>query len=141
MGLERVGIFGLSLGGYLTLRAMLTAPQVYKVGVATCAPPGLLEMAWAYIERFMGLPQDAPEAYRQGSCLEIVDRLEGRLLLMHGTVDSNAPIAGTFQLAEAFIQAGKPVDMLIFPEQPHVFTGVSSLYWLNAIRRYFQEHL
>ena len=139
---NRVGIFGLSMGGYNTLRAMLTAPEVYKVGVATCAPPSLNDSAWAYIERFMGsLPQDEPEAYQKASCFEVVDNLHGRLLLIHGAIDSNAPIAHTFQLMQAFIQAGKPVDMLIIPEQPHLFEGVSSKYWLDAIRRYFQEHL
>ncbi len=139
---ERVGIFGLSQGGYNTLRAMLTAPEVYKVGVATCAPPSATDTAWAYTERFMGgTPQDLPEAYRKGSCYEVIDNLQGRLLLIHGTIDSNAPIAHTFQLMQAFITAGKPVDMLIIPEQPHLFEGIASRYWLNAVRRYFQEHL
>ncbi len=139
---ERVGIFGLSMGGYNTLRAMLTAPEIYKVGIATCAPPRLEDQAWAYIERFMGsLPQDQPAAYQKGSCFEMVGNLQGRLLLIHGTIDTNAPIAHTFQLMQAFIEAGKPVDMLIVPEQPHLFQGKSSQYWLDAIRRYFQEHL
>jgi len=138
----RVGIFGLSQGGYNTLRAMLTAPEVFKVGVATCAPPSLNDTAWAYTERFMGcLPQDDPEAYQKSSCFNVVNNLQGRLLLIHGTIDSNAPIAHTFQLMQAFIEAGKPVDMLIIPEQPHLFSGISAKYWLNAIRRYFQEHL
>jgi len=139
---ERVGIFGLSMGGYNTLRAMLTAPDIYKVGVATCAPPSVRDQAWAYIERFMGcLPQDNPDAYEKGSCYNVIDNLSGRLLLVHGTIDTNAPIAHTFQLMQAFIHAGKPVDMLIIPEQPHLFEGESSKYWLDAIRRYFQENL
>jgi dipeptidyl aminopeptidase/acylaminoacyl peptidase len=142
MDAERVGIFGLSMGGYNTLRAMLTAPEVYKVGVATCAPPSLDKMAWAYIERFMGcLPQDQPETYQKASCLDIVDNLQGRLMLIHGTIDSNAPIAHTFQLMEAFIQAGKTVDMLVVPEQPHIFEGASSKYWFETMRRYFNDHL
>lgn len=142
MDSTRVGIFGLSQGGYNTLRAMLTAPEVFKVGVATCAPPSLEDTAWAYTERFMGrMPQDDPEAYHKSSCFNVVDNLQGRLLLIHGTIDSNAPIAHTFQLMQAFLEAGKPVDMLIIPEQPHLFSGASAKYWLNAIRRYFQEHL
>ncbi len=142
MDSERVGIFGLSQGGYNTLRAMLTAPEVYKVGIATCAPPSVQETAWAYTERFMGCtPQDQPEAYQKGSCYEIAGNLSGRLLLIHGTVDTNAPISHTIKLMQAFIEADKPVDMLIIPEQPHLFEGISAKYWLDAVRRYFQEHL
>lgn len=141
MDLERVGIFGLSYGGYLTLRAILTAPDTYHVAVATCAPPGVKEMAWAYVERYMNLPEDNPQGYEDGDCLSLAGNLQGKLLLMHGTSDTNAAISHTMRMAEAFIQAEKPFDMICFPEQAHLFEGIAHKYWMDRIHDYFVEHL
>lgn len=141
MDLSRVGIFGLSYGGYMTLRALVTAPEVYHVGVATCAPPELYEMAWAYVERFMGLPQHNKAGYDAGSVLAHIDRLRGKLLLVHGTNDVNAPFAAVIKTIDALVRANKPYDLLILPEQPHIYSGHSARYWQEAICRYFVEHL
>jgi dipeptidyl-peptidase-4 len=141
MDLSRVGIFGLSHGGFMTLRAMLTAPDVYHVGVATCPPHGTLDMAWAFIERFNGLAQNNQENYRAASCLEIAGDLKGKLLLAHGTIDHNAPIASTIKMVDALVKAGRPYDLLLMPEQYHLFSGESQKYWERALMRYFVEHL
>jgi dipeptidyl aminopeptidase/acylaminoacyl peptidase len=140
MDLDRVGIYGISYGGYLTLRAMLTRPDVYKVGVAT-APLANLEHAMVYTEHYMGLPQNNPEGYAAGANLDIAGNLEGRLLIIHATKDVNAPFSGTMKLVNALIAAGKRFDFMILPEQPHVPYGEPGKYWMNLKHRYLEEHL
>jgi dipeptidyl aminopeptidase/acylaminoacyl peptidase len=73
MDRERVGVFGGSFGGYMTVRAMLTAPEVYRAAVAT-APVYEMEDVSAYIEMYMGLPKHNPEGYKTASCLPLARR-------------------------------------------------------------------
>jgi dipeptidyl aminopeptidase/acylaminoacyl peptidase len=138
--LARVGVHGISWGGYLTLRAMLLAPDVFKVGVAT-APLVDLDDAMSYTEHYMGLPQNNRKGYEEAAVLPLAKNLEGRLMLIHGTVDRNAPFSETIKMIEALMKARKPVDVLILPEQPHVPQGDAAAYWVRARHRYFREHL
>ena len=140
MDLARVGIHGISWGGYLTLRAMLLAPDTYKVGVAT-APVVDLADAMSFTEHYMGLPQNNKKGYEDASCLPIAKNLQGRLLLIHGTQDRNAPFSETIKMIDALMKAKRPVDVLILPEQPHVPEGSGYAYWVRARHRYFREHL
>ncbi len=146
MDLTRVGIFGHSYGGYYTTRAMLQAPDLYKVGVAS-APASHLSSIFALAsENYMGgTPQEVPEAYEYASNLRLADRLQGKFLLIHPTSDVNAPFAHMVQLTEAFIRAGKKYDLNIFPEGNHGYTYADMPYahpfWRTTIRDYFVEHL
>ena len=140
MDLDRVGIYGISYGGYMTLRAMLLKPDVYKAGVAT-APLTDLEHAMAYTEHYMGLPKNNKTGYEEGSCITLAGNLKGKLLMIHATKDVNAPFSGTMKMAEAFIKAGKRFDLMILPDQPHVPFGDKGKYWLHFTHRYLQEHL
>ncbi|MDA2930967.1 S9 family peptidase, partial [Acidobacteria bacterium AH-259-O06] len=139
MDLSRVGIYGYSRGGTNTLRAMLLAPDVYHVGVA--GSPS--SQVWA--EGKMGLPKNNKQGYEYSSNLRVARNLKGKLLMIIGTSDINGPsFAETMKMVEAFIRAGKPYDLAVFPEQPHPthkWTPVSFRYMQEAIRRYFQEHL
>jgi len=138
--LNRVGIYGISYGGYLTLRAMLVEPDFFKVGVAT-APMVDPEEIMSYTEHYLGLPQKNKKAYQESSCLHLAPRLQGRLLLIHGTKDQNAPFSGTIKMAEALIRAGKPFEMLILPEEAHVPSGIRGKYWIMYQHRYLEENL
>ena len=141
MDLSRVGIYGYSWGGYFTLRALLLAPDVYHVGVAG-APVADGSKAGS-VEVLMGLPQKNKEAYEYASSLRLARNLKGKLLLIIGTSDRNTPFSETMKMVEALIRAGKPYDLLVFPEKNHfnARVGTSGRYMQEAIRRYFQEHL
>lgn len=139
MDLNRVGINGASWGGYFVIRAMLTAPEVYKVGVASS--PGDLTEGAEINEPYMGLPKNNKEGYDYGSNPKLARNLKGKLLLIHGTSDANAPFSVTARMIEALIQEGKPYDLVIFPQQGHGFRGISGKYWLNVTRRYFEDNL
>jgi len=134
MDLSRVGIDGNSYGGYFAIRAMLLAPDVYHVGVAS-APGG---------DREESVLLGNKEAYEYASNLNFAANLKGKLLLIHGTSDACAPFSNTMKMVDAFIRAGKHFDLLVMPGQGHDITrrrGRSEPYWREAIRHYFQEHL
>jgi len=139
MDLSRVGIYGHSWGGYFALRAMLTAPEVYKTGIASA--PGELTEGAEINEPYMGLPQDNPVGYAAGLNAGLAGNLKGKLLFIHGTSDINAPLSTTIRMLDALIKAGKQYDLLLLPGQTHFFEGISDRYANDAIRRYFDEHL
>ncbi len=139
MDLSRVGIYGSSWGGYFTIRAMLLAPDVYRVGVASS---GLAEPIGTLVEPYLGLLHDNKEAYEYASNLRVAGNLKGKLLLLVGT--SEVLFGTNMKMVEAFILAGKPYDLNVFPEQKHGFNnwpGIASRYHWETLRRYFQEHL
>ena len=141
MDLERVGVVGFSFGGYYAIRAMLMAPDIYKVGVAI-AP---LDIRMDTVVPFMGLPQDNPEGYAFSSNISQASNLEGKLLIIHGLDDRSVSPLYTFDLIRSFIKAGKPYDLLLIPDAGHDFPNLrpeaAGTYAGKAIRRYFQEHL
>lgn len=139
MDMDRVGIFGHSMGGYLTVRAMFTRPDLYKVGVAS-APNIDLSRSRVPFEVFMGcLPETCPEAYAAGDNTPLVHGLEGKLLILMGTHDTHIPFGETMRMVEALIEAGKRFDLVVFPGENHV--SIQDRYWLQALRDYFLEHL
>ena len=138
MDLGRMGIFGHSWGAYFTLRALLLAPEVYHVGVASAPVVDTYTGAIAH-EPFMGLPQNNKEGYEYASNLRFAHNLKGKLLLIVGTND--VLFAGTMKMVDALVRAGKPYDLIVLPEEGHGFRGTSAVYAREATRRYFQEHL
>lgn len=116
----RVGIYGWSYGGYMTLLALLKAPEIFKAGVAG-APVSFWEgYDTAYTEKYMSTPQRNPDGYRRSSPLSYVDRLAGKLLLIHGMIDENVHFRHTARVMQALIDAGKPFETLIYPNERHM---------------------
>lgn len=138
---DRVGIIGGSWGGYNTVRALLQAPDTYHVGVAVYPVADCLDHLGIAIEPYLGLPQENAAAYAAGSSLPLVDRLRGKLYLVHGSSDVNAPLSSTMKLVDAFIRADKPVDLLVLPEMDHSMAGWRGQYILDRAAEYFVEHL
>jgi len=153
MDLSRVGIFGGSWGGYMTLRAMFTAPDVYHVGVATSPIPDP-STAGDLHEIYLGLPEYNNEAFKESDNTPKAGNLKGKLLVVHGTGDSGCRTGLQMQLAEALIRAGKFFDLIMLPERGHGLTYgelipgspptefmKERLYTVEATKRYFVEHL
>ena len=140
MDLSRVGIFGLSMGGYYAVRALLQAPDVYHAGIAV-AP--VIEISEHGNYLWLGPPERNKEAYEYASNLRLAGNLKGKLLLIHGTSDTAVPFSQTMRMADALNRAGKPYDLIVLPEWGHWEneTRATESYRLEAYRRYFQEHL
>jgi dipeptidyl aminopeptidase/acylaminoacyl peptidase len=136
MDMNRVGILGASWGGYFAIRGMLFAPSVYHVASAHAPVESGYTMGRA-IEAYLGLPWENREAYDFSSIAAFVDRLEGRLMLIHGTSDDDAAFGDTMKIAAALRRAGKPYDMRIMPGLGHLVEGSE----MRVSLRYLQEHL
>jgi dipeptidyl-peptidase-4 len=120
---DRLGIYGWSYGGYMTLMCLLKAPEVFKAGVA-----GAPVAAWDgydthYTERYMGTPSENPDGYREASALNFADRLRGKLLLIHGMLDENVHFRHTARFVDALIKANKPYELLLYPSERHMPRG------------------
>jgi dipeptidyl-peptidase-4 len=117
---SRVGIYGWSYGGFMTLMALFTAPDVFKAGIAG-APVTFYEgYDTAYTEKYMGTPADNPQGYRLGSPLTYANQLRAPLLVVHGMIDENVHFRHTARLMQALIDAGKPFESLIYPNERHM---------------------
>jgi dipeptidyl-peptidase-4 len=116
---ERVGSWGWSGGGQMTLNAMFRYPDVYRTGIAVAFVSDQRLYDTIYQERFMGLPADNEEGYRLGSPITHAAGLEGDLLIIHGTGDDNVHYQSTEQLVDKFIELNKTFDLMIYPDRSH----------------------
>ncbi|MEM9880840.1 MAG: prolyl oligopeptidase family serine peptidase [Pseudomonadota bacterium] len=150
MDTSRVGIYGRSFGGYMTVRGMLRAPDVYKVGVAS-APIRIGPDAQAPLETYFGDPgsKKNKDALVNSANATHAAALEGQLLLILATLDVEVPFEEGMHLTDAFVRAGKYIDMMVLPGQNHMFqyadsppyTELRDDYRNDLIRAYFLEHL
>jgi dipeptidyl-peptidase 4 len=108
LDLGRVAIRGWSFGGYLAAMAVLRRPDVFHAAVAGApeTDPALYDTH--YQERYLGLPQEEPEAYARSRLIDDAPNLERPLMLVHGLADDNVYVANTLQLSRALMEGGRP---------------------------------
>lgn len=119
MDLSRVGIMGHSGGGFAAGRAMLAFPESFHAGVAMSGSHDARHIGLGWAESCDGA--DNPSAWLRASNAEIADRLEGKLLIVHGELDDTVHVDHALALADALIAAGKDFEMLIVPGAEHLF--------------------
>ncbi len=119
LDLERVGVWGWSGGGSMTLNALFRYPEIYTAGVSIAPVPNQLYYDTIYQERYMGLPSDNEEGYRLGSPITFANKLQGELLLIHGTGDDNCHYQTTELLINELIKHNKPFSMFAYPNRTH----------------------
>ncbi len=138
---ERVGIWGWSGGGFSTCFA-LTHSDKFKAGAAVASVTDWRLYDSIYTERYMGLPEEEPEAYERTSCVEAAGDLSGRLLLVHGTADDNVHVENTMKMAEALIEAGKAYDLQLYPGKTHGIAGDKArLHLYSLLEEFFGRWL
>lgn len=121
----RIGIWGWSFGGYLTCYAM-THSRLFKAGAAVAPVTDWHFYDTIYTERYMGLPKDDPSNYARSSVLYAAGRLNGPLLIQHGTSDNNVHMANTMQLIQRFILAHESrVIFYPYPRKTHSISGLA----------------
>ena len=116
---ERIGVYGWSYGGYLALMLMLKAPETFRAGVAGAPVTDWRLYDTHYTERYLGRPQDQPDAYEAASVLPRVDSLEGRLLIVHGMADDNVLFTHTTAVIDRLTKAGRLFEVLPYPGAKH----------------------
>jgi dipeptidyl-peptidase-4 len=120
---SRLGIWGWSYGGYMTLYALTHAPEVFKCGAAGAPVTDWKFYDSIYTERYMRTPSENPAGYKSSSPLEAAANLKAHLLIIHGTSDDNVHMQNTINFLEALIRADKPYELHIQPGQKHGFQG------------------
>ena len=89
----------------------------------------------------MRTPEANPEGYGRGDAVALAGSLKGRLLIHHGTNDRNAVLGNTMQFVRKAVDAGRPVDLMIYPDGVHVLTGKDGVHSMKKMIAYFLEHL
>jgi dipeptidyl-peptidase 4 len=139
---SRIGIWGWSYGGTMTLNSMFNAPEVFKAGASVAPVSDWRLYDTAYTERYMGRPQDNPDAYRDHSPVNQAANLKGKLMIAHATGDDNVHFANTSLVINALVSAGKyPTTLMIFPGRGHgmsdapariqLFKGITDFFLNN----------
>jgi dipeptidyl aminopeptidase/acylaminoacyl peptidase len=147
--IDRVGVWGLSYGGFFTLIAVTDQPRLFRAGVDVA---GVVDYAMYYEDPYhggwtasrIGTPEQHPDVYANASPLSHVDRLERPLLVLHGTSDVNVPYLHSVRLIDELLKKGKGglVSFMTYPGEFHYFTREHVLRdaW-HRVEDFFDEHL
>lgn len=140
---KRIGVWGWSGGGSMTLNLLFRYPELYQVGMSVAPVPDMRLYDTIYQERYMGLPQENAEDYRRGSPITYVSRLAGDLLIVHGTGDDNVHFQGTERLINALVAANRPFTMMAYPNRSHgIYEGENTTRHLyTLLTRFLHEKL
>jgi dipeptidyl aminopeptidase/acylaminoacyl peptidase len=134
---DRLGIYGGSYGGFITLMALFTEPDAFEAGAALRAVTDWAHYNHWYTGRILNLPQDDEEAYRQSSPIYFAEGLRGHLLIAHGMYDSNVHFSDVVRLAQRLIELGKENwEMAVYPVESHGFAEPAS--WTDEYRRIYE---
>ncbi len=137
---SRLGFWGWSGGGYLAAALMTKGAPHFKTAVSVAPVIDLSRYQAVGVERWMDFIEDNPEGYREVNLVNFADRLQGKLLLIHGTGDENVKYAFTLQFAEALVKHDKQFDMMIYPNQHHDILDYQQ-HVFTTMTRYFLENL
>ena len=138
----RIGVWGWSYGGYLTLMLMFKAPQVFKAGVAGAPVTDWSLYDTHYTERYLERPQVNAAGYAASSVLPYAPDLEGKLLVMHGMADDNVLFLHSTKLFRKLQDLGKPFDVMVYPGAKHGLTRQrDGRHAYATIKRFFDENL
>lgn len=138
---QRLGWWGWSWGGTFTLYAMTHSPR-FRAGVAVAPVTDWRDYDSIYTERYLGVPAEDSDGYRDFSVVNSAAKLKGRLLLAHGSGDDNVHFENTVQFVQKLIDVGIPYDLQIFPRKTHSLAGPEAETQLfNRILAQFETYL
>jgi dipeptidyl aminopeptidase/acylaminoacyl peptidase len=140
---KRIGLYGGSYGGFITLMAMFTTPDVFAAGAALRPVTDWSHYNHGYTSAILNVPQNDPEAYKQSSPIYFAEGLKGQLLICHGMVDTNVFFQDSVRLVQRLIELRKETwSIAPFPVENHGFTEETS--WADEykrILRLFEDNL
>ena len=139
---SRIGIWGWSFGGYMTIMSMSEGTPIFKAGAAVAAVTDWRFYDTVYVERFMRTPQQNAEGYKAGSAFTRAANLNGRLLLVHGMADDNVHFQNCAEYSECLVQANKQFDMQVYTNRNHGIYGGNTRYHLfTRLTEFFLNNL
>jgi dipeptidyl aminopeptidase/acylaminoacyl peptidase len=142
MDLDRVGIFGHSGGGFSSTDAILSYPDFFKVAVSSAGNHDNRSYDYTWGEKYHGLLErndDGTDSFDSQANQNIADQLEGKLLLLYGTLDDNVHPNATLLVIDELIRNNKDFDLIVMPNRNHGYAGEP--YVIRRTWDYFVEHL
>lgn len=140
---DRIGIFGWSYGGYMTLMCLLQTPELYAAGVAGAPVTDWRLYDTHYTERYLSTPDENPGGYLSGSAFPYVKNLRAPLLLMHGMADDNVLFGHSTALMQALQQENKLFELMTYPGSKHglLRDRAQGIHGYTSILDFFDRHL
>jgi dipeptidyl-peptidase 4 len=138
---SRMGLFGWSYGGFLTIDFMLSHPGIFKTAVAGGPVTDWRYYEVMYGERYMDTPQENPEGYSSTDLTKRIQNLKGKLLLIHGLQDPVVVQQHSVRLVRAAIDQNIQVDYMIYPGHEHNVVGKDRAHLYQKVTDYFMEYL
>jgi dipeptidyl-peptidase-4 len=135
----RIGIWGWSYGGFMSLNVITQAPDVYRMAIAVAPVTHWKFYDTIYTERYNGLPQDNAAGYDRGSPLTYAKNLRGKLLIVHGSGDDNVHYQNTETMVNALVAANKPFQLMVYPNRTHSISGGTTRQHLFTLLTQFVE--
>ena len=140
---NRIAIWGWSGGGSMTLNALFRYPELYHTGMAIAFVSDQHYYDTIYQERYMGLPEENTEGFKNGSPITFAHQLEGNLLLVYGTGDDNCHYQNCEALINKLVEHNKPFTLMAYPNRQHgIRKGKNTtLHLYELLTRYLKEHV
>jgi dipeptidyl-peptidase-4 len=139
---ERIGMYGWSYGGYMTLYTATHAPGLIRAAIAGGPVTNWRNYDSIYTERYMGLPEENAAGYKASSPVEAAASMDGtKLLMLHNIEDDNVHFQNSVQMAAALENAAKTFYMVVYPGKTHGVTGEPAHQLLNEIAKFFEDSL
>ena len=134
---DRVGIYGGSYGGFISLMGLLTKPNEFNCAAALRSVTDWAHYNHEYTSNILNYPETDPDAYRKSSPIYFAENLSKPLIMLHGMVDDNVQFQDVVRLSQRFIELGKKDwDLAVYPVEAHGFREASS--WFDEYRRIFE---
>lgn len=138
---SKVGVYGHSYGGYATALLMLRYPELFHVGVSGAPVSDWRSYDTIYTERYMDTPQRNKIGYDEGSAMTYAEHLQGKLMIIHGTIDNNVHPQNSIMLINALILADKDFDVMFYPGNRHGIRGSHGAHYQKIRTRYLVKNL
>lgn len=139
---NRIGIWGHSYGGYMTLLGLTKGNGVFAAGISVAPVTSWRYYDTIYTERFLKTPQENPAGYDENSPLFFADKMQGELLLIHGTGDDNVHFQNAVAMQDALISANKQFESFYYPNRNHgVGGGITSLHRFKMMTNFLERTL
>lgn len=139
---ERIAMWGWSYGGFMTLLCMTKGADYFKTGIAVAPVTSWRYYDNIYTERFMRKPQDNQAGYDENAPINFVDKLQGNLLVVHGTADDNVHFQNTMEFIEAMVQANKQFEVQPYNNRNHgIYGRFTRLHLFTRMSNFLEKNL
>ena len=138
----RIGIYGVSYGGFMTLMSLFRYPGTFAAGISAAGVTDWAHYSDDWTSRILGRPSDDSAAYAISSPINHAAGLRDALLIEHGMIDDNVEFQDAARLVQRLLELGKPFDMAFYPTEPHVIEGAATLVdFHKRLAAFFSQHL